>query len=662
MIPPTDVRRSLLLAVLLTLIVLVAGMVPSAGQTEESPTETPITEVGTDLVVTMTERDPDTGAVTVEAVAPVSLAGTSLPPEAVSVVIDDELQDFRYEAIATDDLGIMLVLDTSGSMRGEALAAAQDAASSFVELLPDAVEVGAIAFSGEAQLIAPLGVGSDELIGAVNELEASGETALFDALVLASEQFGTAQPGERRVIVALTDGADSASNATLQDARKAIADVGIHLDAVALATSETAAETFELLTAGTDGRVSKADSADALRPLYDELAAELASRFRVVFTPPRSGSGRALLLVNHEGTLASSFSQFEAMSTTLTSTSSAPRETTPTQDDSSPASPESFVGTITDWASTTTARNVGIGLIAVVLLIIGLLISFPTAAVSQLAGSSRDRVTSLRVGDLTDRLEHAADRALEKGDRRTRLSRALERAGIELRPSEFIVLAGAIAVTVSMVVSLFTNAVVAVVTFFVAIAMSRSYVTWRAKRRTAAFVDQLPATIQLIAGALRAGYALPQAAETVANEAESPTRDEFHRLVTEHRLGRDFSDALEAMDARMDAEDFSWIVQAIGIHREVGGDLAEVLDNVHETMRDRSFIRRQFAAVSAEGRYSAYLIVSLPFVVMAVLFVTNPAYVGKLFDGTRGYLALMLAASLMTMGSLWMRALMKVRF
>ena len=103
-------------------------------------------------------------------------------------------------------------------------------------------------------------------------------------------------------------------------------------------------------------------------------------------------------------------------------------------------------------------------------------------------------------------------------------------------------------------------------------------------------------------------------------------------------------------------------MQAISIHRQVGGDLAEVLDNVNETMRDRSFIRRQFRAVSAEGRYSAYLIVSLPFVVTAVLFVTNPGYIGGLFDGTRGLLAILMALSFMTVGSLWMRALMKVRF
>ncbi len=640
--------------VLLAILFIAISMTPVAGQ-DPAP--------GSDLVVAEVDRDKNTGVVTVEAVAPVELAGSDIPKDAVTVVVDDVLQDFDYVSLPSDNLRVVLVLDSSGSMRGDAIDAAKDAASSFIRLLPPQVEVGAIAFSSSAEVIAPLGASSSDVLAAVDALTVGGETALFDSLILAGDAFGPAVSGERRVVVVLTDGADSASAAGLDDARAAMKRTGVTLESVALQTGETAAETLELLTAGTTGRVNRVESADALQPLYTELAAELASRFRVSFSPPVTSAGRALIVVNHEGALASSFTEFGAATATTaptppTATTVAPSRST----DAAPSEPESFVGTITGWAETRTARNAGVAMIAVVLLIVGLLLSFPTAAVSQLAGAGRDRVSSVHVGDLTDRLEGAADRALARKNRGRRLERSLERAGIELRPAEFVVIVGAVALTVSLMVSLVAGILAAVIAFGATVAACRSWLTLKVRRRVGAFVEQLPATVQLMAGALRAGYALPQAAETVASESDAPTADEFHRLVTEHRLGRDFGDSLDAMDERIGAEDFSWIVQAIAIHRQVGGDLAEVLDNVNETMRDRSFIRRQFRAVSAEGRYSAYLIVSLPFVVTAVLFVTNPDYIGRLFEGTRGMLAILMALSLMTIGSLWMRALMKVRF
>ncbi|MGI9607843.1 MAG: type II secretion system F family protein, partial [Acidimicrobiales bacterium] len=325
--------------------------------------------------------------------------------------------------------------------------------------------------------------------------------------------------------------------------------------------------------------------------------------------------------------------------------------------------PQTFSAPLTEFAQTKGARNLGIAMVASVLLIAGLLISFPPSAVVNMAQSGRDRaVAGASVADLTGRLEDAADKALNNKGRARRLSSALERAGIELRPGEFIVIAGAASIALALIASLLVGPIGGLLVALLCFFGFRQVVSAMAARRSKAFVDQLPATLQLIAGALRAGYALPQAAETVASEMPAPTSDEFHRLVTEHRLGRDFSESLHAMADRVRAEDFMWVVQAIDIHREVGGDLAEVLDNVNATMRDRNFIRRQFAAVSAEGRYSAYLIVSLPFFVILALSFTNPDYISLLFTDVRGLAALFVAVGLIIVGSLIMRQMVKVRF
>jgi tight adherence protein B len=184
----------------------------------------------------------------------------------------------------------------------------------------------------------------------------------------------------------------------------------------------------------------------------------------------------------------------------------------------------------------------------------------------------------------------------------------------------------------------------------------------REGKRKKAFANQLDDTLQLLAGGLRAGHSLLRAIDAVSREAESPTAEEFARVVNQTRLGRDLNDALEETATRMGSEDFSWVAQAIGIHREVGGDLSTVLDEVGHTIRERNQIRRQVASLSAEGKMSAYVLLALPFVVLAILTLTSPAYVSKFTESPIGYLMMGAAAVMLTVGSLWMRKVVSFKF
>ena len=116
-----------------------------------------------------------------------------------------------------------------------------------------------------------------------------------------------------------------------------------------------------------------------------------------------------------------------------------------------------------------------------------------------------------------------------------------------------------------------------------------------------------------MASSLRAGHSLLRAMDAVSQEADAPTSEEFARLVNETRVGRDLAEALDEIAERTASEDFAWVAQAIAIHREVGGNLAEVLDAVGHTIRERNAIRRQVKALSAEGKLSAIVLMSLPF-------------------------------------------------
>jgi tight adherence protein B len=137
-------------------------------------------------------------------------------------------------------------------------------------------------------------------------------------------------------------------------------------------------------------------------------------------------------------------------------------------------------------------------------------------------------------------------------------------------------------------------------------------------------MKQLPDTLQLLAGTLKAGYGVLQAIDTVVKEVEDPTSTEFQRALTEARLGLPLEDSLGDMAERIDSDDFRWVVVAMNIQRQVGGNLAELLETVAATLRGREQVRRQISALSAEGRLSAIILIALPFVILGFLLMTNP--------------------------------------
>ena len=142
----------------------------------------------------------------------------------------------------------------------------------------------------------------------------------------------------------------------------------------------------------------------------------------------------------------------------------------------------------------------------------------------------------------------------------------------------------------------------------------------------------------------------------MAREAPAPTGEEFRRVVLEIRLGRDLTDALHDMAGRVRTEDFRWVVQAIDIHREVGGDLAAILDTVGGTIRERNQLLRQVSALTAEGRLSAYILVALPFVLAFLLRMVNPGYFSLLTHGP-GLAMTGVGIVMLSAGALWFRKL-----
>lgn len=264
-------------------------------------------------------------------------------------------------------------------------------------------------------------------------------------------------------------------------------------------------------------------------------------------------------------------------------------------------------------------------------------------------------------------LTRAADQATAAagqllGHREGRLAEALVRAGVRQRPRDVVVLAASAALALFAAGLLTRGPLLAVVLAALAPLGTWFLLLVRTQRRQRAFANQLEETVQMIAGSLRAGYSLPQAAATVATEAEVPTSEEFARVINEARVGRSLIDAFHDTAARVRSDDFYWIVQAIAINREVGGNLAEVLDGVGKTIRERVHLKRQVEALASEGKLSAIILIALPPVVVLLLSVANPTYLARFGDSPLGIALLVVAGVLLVVGALWMRAVVRIKF
>jgi tight adherence protein B len=251
---------------------------------------------------------------------------------------------------------------------------------------------------------------------------------------------------------------------------------------------------------------------------------------------------------------------------------------------------------------------------------------------------------------------------LGRGTRAQQWSYALDRAGIRRDLAEFVIIAGAGVLAAMALGAVLADIFVAMLMGVLAIGGIFFFVTFRADRRASAFADSLDDLVQLMATNLRAGHSVLQALDAVAREMDDPTETEVARVVNEVRLGRDLSQALEETANRMDSDDFRWVAQAIGIHRRVGGNLADVLDTVGFTIRERNQIRRQVRALSAEGRLSAWVLFLLPFIVALAMSLLNPDYLAVLTTEPIGWLLIGGGLILMGIGGVWLRKVVQVKF
>lgn len=271
----------------------------------------------------------------------------------------------------------------------------------------------------------------------------------------------------------------------------------------------------------------------------------------------------------------------------------------------------------------------------------------------------RRRTPAMEVIDTMDRFMQPVAEILNERSRRQgkkTLADELARAGLQLTSSEFLLIQWSAALGMTVVgLLLFSFSVPMILMGALGMMAPRIYLGRKQAARQREFASQLGNTVTLLSNALKTGYSLGQAIEVVARKAAPPVSDEFETVVTAIHFGATVEDALAALVKRVESSDLDFIVVAILLHRKVGGNLAEILDNIGETIRERLRMKREMSVLTAHARSSSTLISALPLVLALVMWIITPQYFAPMLVSPIGWVLIVIAVGLIVVGNVIMR-------
>lgn len=282
------------------------------------------------------------------------------------------------------------------------------------------------------------------------------------------------------------------------------------------------------------------------------------------------------------------------------------------------------------------------------------------------SGKTDVKPTSTGQGPISDLIAQSQalanlNKVVEQRDFGANLARDIARADLKLKPSEFLFIWGGSIVGIPVLMFIFgfffpalQSPIALLVGAFIGFMLPRFWLNRRKNGRLNSFNKQLPDTITLIANALRAGSSFLQAIELVVRESRPPISTEFARVIREVNLGLPFEQALENMVRRVRSDDLELMATAIAIQHQVGGNLAEILDSIAYTIRERVRIKGEIRTLTAQQRLSGYVVGFLPIGLAGFLFVAAPGFMDPMFANPPGILGLPAGVIILVVGGIMM--------
>ncbi|MDX6490456.1 MAG: tight adherence protein, partial [Gaiellaceae bacterium] len=491
-------------------------------------------------------------------------------------------------------------------------------------------------------------IDSDDALRTMS-VDARSGTALYDALALSAGMLAK-EVGRARVIVLLTDGQDVSSTSSLAQSVEAARKASALVYPIVIGGADATRQPLRQMARETGGTFHGAASSAALKGVYSSVAAELRRTWRLEWvTAARPGDKLHLRAsLDPEGAAAADLTV--------------------------PGDVQAPAGTGTELPSPLYTPFGGLLLTLLVAFLVltacGLVLtsgkgSWVKSRLTPHVEGGRRKAKQREKGE---RLAAFASlfRATEQtfGHRRLwmRLHLMLERADVPLRTVEFAYLIVGCGFTLALLAAVSGRPTLMIlIAFAVGALIPYGWVSFKSRRRMNAFEDQLPDLLVTLAASLKAGHSFKQGIQTVVDEGQEPSSKVLGRVITDTQLGRPMDEALAETAERIGSKNFSFVITAVSIQRQVGGSLAGLFDMVADTVRQRQQFARKIKGLTAMGRASAYVLVGLPFFVGLAMTVLNPTYMEPLYHSSTGHTLIMIGLVMMAFGSLILKKLVSFR-
>lgn len=542
--------------------------------------------------------------------------------------------------------GVVLAIDTSLSMHGQPIADAMNAARTFAAKRSPNEQLGIIFFShGPRVALAPTTDQGriDQALAQVPQL--SRGTRIFDAAAAAEQLLAQSHISAGSVVM-LSDGADVGSQVPEGAVAAAARRTHVRIFTVGLRSASFSRSSLASLAAMADGSYAEAASSSQLAGIYGLLADRFGSEYLVRYQSLSALGSHQTVRVRVRGIPA-----------TATTTYTAPAEVLPT-------GPPAKVSGLWDkpWVVAVVAVLVALLLAGGIYLLVR---PRPQPLQERIASFVPD---TIRVEDLLPVTQQPSAQVLRVAEARLSRSRwwlrfkeDIDVGEIRIEPIRLVL--GSLVICLAglaLSVGALHNAPLAVLFLLFPVGV-HLFVRFKAERQRRAFDEQLPDNLQVIASAMRAGQSFVGAMSTAADDAAQPSQREFQRVVADEQLGIPLAEAMRTVAERMRSTEFEYVGLVAMLQRETGGNTAEVIDRVTETIRERAGLRRLVRTLTAQGRFSGGVVSLLPVGMLGIISIIRPSYLTPMLHNTWGVVALVLAAVAMALGWFAIRKIVDIR-
>jgi tight adherence protein B len=556
--------------------------------------------------------------------------------------------------------GAVLVIDASTSMEGKPEKAAFSAARAFAAQRKGHEQLAVMTYNVEPTVVLPFTTDQAQVDKALSKQPPFlFGTHIYDAVVRSIRLLGDSHISVGTIVV-LSDGqehkapGDTGGHETLASAAAAARGAHVRVFAVGLRSRVSKLGALKMLARDTGGRYVETKSIGELKTIYRQLGSTLASEYLLRYRSLAGPDKHITVSVSVDGLNGVATSQYQT-----------PALAVATKVPKPPYERRVFDRV---WESRLTMTLVAL----IAALLIGL------GAMSILSGPRRGTIRKRMAefvsvpaaeegsrrptAQLTEKMLEGTESMLRGSSRWQKFKWELEIAKITMPPEQILVLT-----TVgSLLVLLFAKVVIGSLLVGVALAVAipigvRSLLQRRLAHQRKLFAEQLPDNLQVLASALRAGHSFIGALSVVVNDAPQPAKSEFQRVVADEQLGVPIDDALHVVVERMQSRELEQVALVAALQRETGGNTAEVLDQVTDTIRERFELRRTVQTLTAQGRMSRWVLTLLPLFLLLAITLINPGYMSVMYHSTTGRVLLVLAAISVVSGSFVIKRIVNIK-